>query len=89
MGVTISICIRLNLIVQNKYKSDPSSFLNFLQSITYVGTVIIGLPAIFYLGITASDYLNDSPIHTAFFIAGIISPIVMAFRSGFIPKIRL
>jgi formate/nitrite transporter FocA (FNT family) len=86
MGVIVSLSICLNIRVQNKYNSTPSSFLNFIQSITYVASAIIGLPAIFYLGLYATDHLNDSPINTVFFIVGILSPIILAFRSGFIPE---
>ena len=86
MGAILSVCIRLNLKAQNKYKSAPSSASNWIQSITYLGSMLIGLPAIFFLATFSTDYLNESPIHTALFIFGSISLIVWAFRSGFIPK---
>ena len=85
IGAIVSLSISLNIRVQNKYKSDPTVFTNFIQGLAYVVSMAMVIPSVIYIGSSAS-VAASSFFESAIFILGAILTVVMAFRSGFIPN---
>ncbi|PRC90608.1 hypothetical protein [Solimicrobium silvestre] len=88
IGALVSICISLNIRVQNKFKSNKKLHSQIIQWLSYLSTVaVVG----FAVANIAGEVLvgkNLTISEAIIFICGCTLPIVLAFKFGFIPRIN-
>ena len=87
VGTLASLAIALNLRVQKKFRSKSGFRSNFIQAITYVGSVGLVTPiTIVFFSTGIIDGKDALPIEIAAYVAGLVMPIIISVLSGFISK---
>ena len=88
MGTLCSLSISINIRVQKRFKFDRRFLFHFIQTVTYLVSLGILAPTVIYIVINLIDALNASSCNTVILFIGGLTPLIVAFKSGLIPKER-
>lgn len=87
-GLIASVSIALNVRVQKAWKVKPGAYSNFIQSVTYIISIVVSALLALYLYGFVIDYKNLLWFEVVIFFLGLALPFIIAVWSGFIPKDR-